>query len=573
MDALQLVTGSDSDLSDFSDDEGDEEDVHLADESQIEVEPDAEGENDDDESSASSYTPKKITHSYRWKKTSPPQVHDIFNQSFSEPKEKDMTPLQYFKLFLNDETIDLITNQTNLYSTKKTCSSINVTNAEMSTFIGIHVLMGIMNFPSYTSYWSRYLRSPQVADAMPQKRFEKIRKFLHFRDNDDVDSNDKLTKVRPIIEAVTQQCHKLKPEEYNAIDEQIIPSKTKFSKIRQYNPKKPNKWGFKNLVRAGASGMINDFYIYDGKASVGEDSTYTHLQKSAQVVAKLCQGLPTHAGFKVCFDNWFSTLDLMRYLQERGILAIGTIRANRIKRCPLTSNKELEKSGRGSSDHRVDLNSGIVIVKWVDNSTVTLVSNYVRIEPEGVIERWCSKKKQRVDVPCPRIVYIYNKKMGGVDLADMLISLYHIQVKTRRWYIKIFWHLVDICKVNAWLLYRRHYKQSGFPARKAKSLMKFSCEIAEALIYASKTPEKPTRGRPSKRKLSECTPTASKRPGNPLPVADVRYDSIAHWPASSHDRKRCRVCHAYVRMKCEKCNVSLCLLPERNCFKKLHVDA
>jgi len=119
LDALELVTGSDSDLSDFSDDEGDEEDVHLANESQIEVEPDAEGENDDDESSASSYTAKKITHSYRWKKNSPPQVYDIFNQSFSEPKEKDMTPLQYFKLSLNDETIDLITNQTSLYSTKE----------------------------------------------------------------------------------------------------------------------------------------------------------------------------------------------------------------------------------------------------------------------------------------------------------------------------------------------------------------------------------------------------------------------------------------------------------------------
>ena len=77
------------------------------------------------------------------------------------------------------------------------------------------------------------------------------------------------------------------------------------------------------------------------------------------------------------------------------------------------------------------MNSGIVIVKWVDNSTVTLASNYVGIEPEGVIERWCNKKKERVEVPCPRIVYINNKKMGGVDLADMLISLYRIQVKMR----------------------------------------------------------------------------------------------------------------------------------------------
>ena len=67
-------------------------------------------------------------------------------------------------------------------------------------------------------------------------------------------------------------------------------SKTKFSSIRQYNPKKPKKWGFKNLVRAGSSGMMYDFFIYEGKPSTNDndntDNTdYDHLQKSAQVVA------------------------------------------------------------------------------------------------------------------------------------------------------------------------------------------------------------------------------------------------------------------------------------------------
>ncbi len=50
---------------------------------------------------------------------------------------------------------------------------------------------------------------------------------------------------------------------------------------------------------------------------------------------------------------------------------------------------------------------------------------------------------------------ILNFGMGGVDLADMLIARYRIAVKPHRWYIKVFWHYVDICKVNAWLLYRR----------------------------------------------------------------------------------------------------------------------
>ena len=89
-------------------------------------------------------------------------------------------------------------------------------------------------------------------------------------------------------------------------------------------------------------------------------------------------------------------------------------------------------------DYRCDGNSGIIAVKWVDNSVVNLSSNFVGIEPMSKVERWCSKEKIRKDIPCPQIVKEYNKSMGGVDLADMLLSLYRIPCKTKRWYQKIF---------------------------------------------------------------------------------------------------------------------------------------
>ena len=33
-------------------------------------------------------------------------------------------------------------------------------------------------------------------------------------------------------------------------------------------------------------------------------------------------------------------------------------------------------------------------------------------------------------------------KLFLLDLADMLIALYRISMKTRKWYLKIFWHLI-----------------------------------------------------------------------------------------------------------------------------------
>ena len=115
------------------------------------------------------------------------------------------------------------------------------------------------------------------------------------------------------------------------IDEQIIPAKTKYSGIRQYNPKKRKKWGFKNLVRAGASGIMYYIYIYAGKQNHNEEDTpYSYLQKSAQVVARLCDHLPTHANHKLYFENWFTKLALLIYLKKNGILSCGTVRANQL---------------------------------------------------------------------------------------------------------------------------------------------------------------------------------------------------------------------------------------------------
>ena len=168
----------------------------------------------------------------------------------------------------------------------------------------MHIKMGIVQLPSYVSYWSQDMRYPPVADIMPRGRFQKLKRYLHIVDNMTYDANvpDKLFKIRPVLEKVRNQCLLIQPEECHAVDEQIIPSKTRYSKIRQYNPKKPNKGGFKNLVRAGASGIIYDFYIYGGKLEQDPvTDVFENLQKSAQVVARLCKDLPNHANHKLFF--------------------------------------------------------------------------------------------------------------------------------------------------------------------------------------------------------------------------------------------------------------------------------
>ena len=91
--------------------------------------------------------------------------------------------------------------------------------------------------------------------------------------NEKANIGNKLYKVQPLLEHVRNNCITIEPEVDHSIDEQVIPAKTSYSGIRQYNPKKPVKWGFKNFVRSGASGIMYDFFLYTGSPNENEKFT------------------------------------------------------------------------------------------------------------------------------------------------------------------------------------------------------------------------------------------------------------------------------------------------------------
>ena len=87
----------------------------------------------------------------------------------------------------------------------------------------------------------------------------------------------------------------------------------------------------KKNVRAGISGF--KYEIYDGKPLHVEidNGKFGHLQICRQVVAKLCDDLSGYKNYKVFFDNWFTTLDLMHHFKSKGIHAVSTIQLNRLR--------------------------------------------------------------------------------------------------------------------------------------------------------------------------------------------------------------------------------------------------
>ncbi|RXM34727.1 PiggyBac transposable element-derived protein 2 [Acipenser ruthenus] len=159
---------------------------------------------------------------------------------------------------------------------------------------------------------------------------------------------------------------------------------------------------------------------------------------------------------------------------------------------------------------------------------------------------------------------MYNKHMGGVNVHDMLVELYRRKFRSKRYYLRILFHTVDMCVVNGWLLHRRHCKQL---AVNHKPLLAFRSEIAHALLQAGK-PLKRKRGRPS---LDCMENDAPRHKVSQRPVDDVRLDGMAHWPQHVEEKQRCKICiKSYSCIRCEKCGLALCLTKDRNCLKNFH---
>lgn len=483
------------------------------------------------------------------------------------PPISPLSPLQYFKKFVNSEMIKNITYQTNLYSTQKSGSSINTNDNEIEQFLGIHLIMSIIKMPAYKMFWNQRTKYSIVADNMSRNRFEKLRSNIHFADNtfclsSNDPKHDKLFKVRPFLDAIKSNFKLIEVEEFLSIDEIIIPFKGR-STMKQYNKAKPHKWGIKVFALASKSGFVHDFEVYVGKNTV---SSKSGLGLSGDIVIRLTDIIPKNKNFKLCFDNWFTSYQLMCCLRNLGILANGTVRTNRMAGCQFISDKDLKNKGRGAYDTQIDGNNAIIGCKWFDNKFVHLFSNYMGTEPTNEVQRWSTTSKSKIIVQRPAIVKEYNSFMGNVDLHDMLVELYRTDIRSKRFYLRIIFHLVDMAVVNSWLLYRRHCSQLNI--KKYETLLIFKLDLAHALIMSGENKVK-KRGKP--KNSEKILPPQKKYKTSGRPVNDVRFDCYDHWPEYKKEKQRCKNCiRAYSRTICAKCNVALCFTGSRNCFKDYH---
>ena len=477
------------------------------------------------------------------------------------------TPLQIFSLLWTDDIINILVLESNRQRIALQREKVKpVSFEEMRTFLGITLYMTIVHLPARRMYWSPETRQPTVADAMTCNSFDEIIAILHVNDNElekqpTAPGYDKLHKVRPLLTALNinfDAC--AEKETHVSCDEQIIPFKGR-SSMKIYMVKKPKKWGYKVWVQAGQSGYVHKFkFAADNLSEEEINQSGTPRQRrapvadsvsldpkwkvgvSGEVVLMLVQDQPRNS--YVYFDNFFASPDLLAVLKERGLHATCTLRSDRRRNCPLSMEKDLKIKGRGAYEYRMDEETGVLVCQWYDNKVVSVGSNTHGVEPTHEVRRYDGQAKKHINVSCPSLINAYNKNMGGVDKCDMLISLYRNCLKSKKWYKRIIFHMLDMSIVNAWILYRA-IKDTQI------NLCKFKLTVAKALILSKQPREEFVAPRLP---LTSLTAKAVN--------FDQRYDRCDHFVKKMNIKsaQRCKLegCKRKTLFMCRKCCVYLC---------------
>ncbi|KAM4588720.1 piggyBac transposable element-derived protein 3-like [Odontesthes bonariensis] len=459
-------------------------------------------------------------------------------------------PIDFFMHLFTQDMIDDIVYNTNLYAVQKGKDKLALTSEEFKTFLGINMVMSYVRYPRSRMYWSSEtgLRLELIVNAMPVNRFEQILSYMHFVDNYSLDpaNADRFVKIRPVLDALKETFRSaLDPEEFQSVDEMMIPYKGRLS-IKQYVPKKPKPWGIKVWVRAGSSGYMYNFEPYQGSA--GGRGEISQLGMAGDVVMRLCEDIQDK-NHKVFFDNFFCTIPLLQALEHQGIYSTGTCRSNRLHGAQekLKREKQIKQEGRGSVSVVTNARN-ITVTRWLDSSVIHMASSCTGLSPTDVAQRWSKKEKQMLNIQRPFSVKLYNQHMGGVDLMDQCVAMYPHRRRNKRWYIRVFFHFLDVTTVNAWLLYR----MSG---NEAKDLLHFKASIARALINSGSV-KIHTRGRPS------ATPPPAKRRAVSKATPEIRYAPGNHWPqlkeAKNASRYQDAACTRRTKYICMQCLVALC---------------
>jgi hypothetical protein len=146
-------------------------------------------------------------------------------------------------------------------------------------------------------------------------------------------------------------------------------------------------------------------------------------------------------GHIVTTNNFFTSVLLYLDLLENGIMATGTLQANR-KYVPrsMYSKTITKKKTLGWMDFRMHEEGKICCMVWKDKQAVVLLSMHAEPLPAAgskpFVQRKIGGRKKKVKTGPMHLQYTWN--MRGVDAADQLRGVYLCLTRSHKWWHRLF---------------------------------------------------------------------------------------------------------------------------------------
>ncbi|CAH1979543.1 unnamed protein product [Acanthoscelides obtectus] len=169
-------------------------------------------------------------------------------------------------------------------------------------------------------------------------------------------------------------------------------------------------------------------------------------------------------------------------------------------------------------------------------------------------------------IPRPKSIEIYNNYMGGVDLLDSMLGYHRILIRSKKFYLRIFFHFLDMLCCNSWILWRRALTENN--SDDYLPLAQFKLGLAEILTRSHVTSKK--RGRPN----SSLQPQLDLKKGNNILLRKYQPKKFVAtmWDIFLSGMKIAKFpeCKGKTQVWCDKCNVRLCLNKD-HILKSAHI--
>lgn len=484
-------------------------------------------------------------------------------------ENKELNPKKLFFLFVTDDILETIVNYTNthveylqsnrnlkknsrLYKWKKLCVE------EFKIFLGILFYMDIVRFPRFIDHWSEdSFKGSKIKEFLGKSRFEDILYFFyvskHYTDEEfknaklestetfffsTLDDKKQEKKLLNSIIKIDEIFNKIQinwrlnfyPSREVSIDERTIKFKGR-SNFVMYNPMKPVHYGFRAYVLADSQ----TGYTWKMKVHANYDKRFRKEAKgnenSQRIVLELIEGLKE--GHIIFADSYYTSIELARKLEGKGIAICGSISKKR-KELPEIDYDKIEKYETKIFSMRMK-KSDLSIIIWRDNKILRLITNIYETNTTTDVVRtdYINNITREVKMPSP--ILEYNKFMGGVDLSDQFCSYIETEKKTCKWWKKLFFHIMDVCIVNAWILYKKSNKNI--------TLLEFKLILCKEILCKSFRKKKVAFG--------------VEKKGRHFPDKGKQKSCIY---------ENCKRKSSYF---CKACNYPLCVVP---CFELFHTS-